>query len=397
MPTVESRSPSIIISLGNIQQIRIKVLRDFLDRIEGLGLSTETDSNSGHSGRAFQAVVHALRLQKASSWILSLFRKQHPRLQKFAELTLDSLCDIQVVTGSAIIVAGLVQINTMTFYHQQLVMNYWFLTLNSFWAGRMGDLNQNEDNDDWHYWTRKTAILCTVLLSAIFQIIVIPNQPAAWNPVSSGSCYISHDKSTYDSQILRISGLVFFAFYLVIVLLSGLANLFRLLIGPVKDRKPTWVENSANNFRKIQDRYSDRYKEWRETVLQVPINPRIVPRVPIEDPASSLLLYETKNRFIQPFQFIVSFILYSLPVLYWLFLRFLGLWSWGETTSVLGNVLMVMAYFGFAAWSTYDIIDLKLSNAYLVQDESAWGFGQVLPVVLLGLIVLNMFDAAKDS
>jgi len=58
---------------------------------------------------------------------------------------------------------------------------------------------------------------------------------------------------------------------------------------------------------------------------------------------------------------------------------------------------MVMAYFGFAAWSTYDIIDLKLSNAYLVQDESAWGFGQVLPVVLLGLIVLNMLDAAKGS
>jgi len=198
-------------------------------------------------------------------------------------------------------------------------------------------------------------------------------------------------------NFLWISGLVFFAFYLVIVLLSGLANLFRLLIGPVKDRKPTWVENSANNFRKIQDRYSDHYKKWRETVLQVPINPRIVPRVPIEDPALSLLLYETKNRFIQPFQFIVAFILYSLPVLYWLFLRFLGLWSWGETTSALGNVLMVMAYFGFAAWSTHDIIDLKLSNAYLVQDESAWGFGQVLPIVLLGLIVLNMFDAAKGS
>jgi hypothetical protein len=99
-----------------------------LDRIEGLGLSTKTDSNSGHSGRAFQAVVHALGLRKTSSWILSLFRKQRPRSQKFAELTLDSLCDIQVVTGSAIIIAGLVEINTMTFYHQQLVMNDWFLT-----------------------------------------------------------------------------------------------------------------------------------------------------------------------------------------------------------------------------------------------------------------------------
>jgi hypothetical protein len=319
-------------------------------------------------------------------------------LQKFAELTLDSLCDIQVVTGSAIIIAGLVQINTMTFYHQQLVMDYWFLTLNSFWAGRMGDLNQNEDNDDWHYWTRETAILCTVLLSAIFQIIVIPRQrPAAWNPVRSGSCYIYHDKSTYDSQYMWIAGLVFFVFYLVIVLLSGLANLFRVLIGSAKDRKPTWVENSANKLRKIHDKYNDRYKEWRQTVLQVPTHPRIAPSVPMEDPSSSLLLFETKNRFIQPFQFIVAFILYFIPVLYWLFLRFLGLWSWGETRSVRGNVLMVMAYFAFAAWNTYDIIDLKSSNAYLVQDESEWGFGQVLPVALLGLIVVNMFDAAKGS
>jgi hypothetical protein len=114
----------------------------------------------------------------------------------------------------------------------------------------MGDLNQNKDNDDWHYWTRETAIVCTVLLSATFHIIVIPKQPpAAWNPVSSGSSYIFHDKSTYDSQFLWISGLVFFAFYLVIVLLSSLANLFRLLIGPAKGRKPTWLENSANNFR----------------------------------------------------------------------------------------------------------------------------------------------------
>jgi hypothetical protein len=194
-----------------------------------------------------------------------------------------------------------------------------------------------------------------------------------------------------------ISGLVFFVFYLVIVLLSGLANLFQVLIGPAKDRKPTLVENSANKLRKIHDKYSYRYKEWSQTVLQVPAHPRIAPSVPMEDLSSSLLLYETKNRFIQPFQFIVTFILYSIPVLYWLFLRFIGLWSWGETRSVLGNVLMVMAYCAFAAWNTYDIIDLKSSNAYLVQDESAWGFGQVLPVVLLGLIVLNMFDAAKGS
>lgn len=34
--------------------------------------------------------------------LVLLFRKQHPRIRKFAQLSLDILCDIQVVTGTAI-------------------------------------------------------------------------------------------------------------------------------------------------------------------------------------------------------------------------------------------------------------------------------------------------------
>jgi hypothetical protein len=37
-----------------------------------------------------------------------------------------------------------------------------------------------------------------------------------------------------------------------------------------------------------------------------------------------------------------------------------------------------------------------MSNAHLIDgSESVWSFGQVLPVVLLGLVVMNVFDAAK--
>jgi hypothetical protein len=90
------------------------------------------------------------------------------RTRYFAKAALDILCDVQVITGTAIIIAGLVQIRTMTFYHQQFVMNYWFLTLNSFWAGRTAHLSQSDDNDDWHYWTKTAAIFCTDVLSAAF-------------------------------------------------------------------------------------------------------------------------------------------------------------------------------------------------------------------------------------
>jgi hypothetical protein len=40
-------------------------------------------------------------------------------------------------------------------------------------------------------------------------------------------------------------------------------------------------------------------------------------------------------------------------------------------------------FFGFPAWNTYHLFDIKPSNIYLAADESAWGFGQVLPVGLL--------------
>jgi hypothetical protein len=56
-----------------------------------------------------------------------------------------------------------------------------------------------------------------------------------------------------------------------------------------------------------------------------------------------------------------------------------------------------LAIFGFAAWNTYDLIDYKLSNADLATNESDWGFGQVLPVDLLGLILLQILDAIQGE
>lgn len=51
--------------------------------------------------------------------------------------------------------------------------------------------------------------------------------------------------------------------------------------------------------------------------------------------------------------------------------------------------------FGFVGWNTYDIIDVKLSNKDIVTDETAWGFGQILPVVMLILVLLSIIDAIQ--
>jgi len=85
---------------------------------------------------------------KGVAGILRLFEDECPRTRKVAQSSLDILCDIQVITGTAIMIAGIAQRDSLTFYHQQFVMSYWFLTLNSFWAARSGQMQSVEDDHD---------------------------------------------------------------------------------------------------------------------------------------------------------------------------------------------------------------------------------------------------------
>jgi len=110
-------------------------------------------------------------------------------------------------------------------------------------------------------------------------------------------------------------------------------------------------------------------------------------------PTPAVVQDAARRRFPRLFHYFLK-AFFNLLLCIWRAVRlFLALWAWGDSQSI----LIVLAYFGFAAWNTYDIIDLKKSNWYLVQDESAWGFGQVLPVVLLLLVFLNILDAVKGG
>lgn len=292
-------------------------------------------------------------------FILGLFDNDCSKTQKFAKSTLDILCDIQVVTGTAIIIAALAQKDTITFYHQQFVMNYWFLTLNSFWAARSGDLDQNDDDDNWHYWTRSGAIFTTIVLSTYFQIFAIPLQNSQWDPVVPGYCFVYHDKSAYGQNFLWIAGLISFATYLIVVWLGGLATLI------------LWWSN---------------FKIFAAWILSLAHISELLP------------IFQWRN-YAWPGWMTKTLIImgkiarWVLRPIWWLFLQFLALWAWGDAKSP----LIVAAYFGFAAWNTYDLIDLKKSNTHLVVDETVWGFGQVLPMVLLGLILLNILDAIQGQ
>jgi hypothetical protein len=46
------------------------------------------------------------------------------------------LCDIQAITRLSIAIAGLAIHNSISLYHDELVIGYCNVTLNSFWASR---------------------------------------------------------------------------------------------------------------------------------------------------------------------------------------------------------------------------------------------------------------------
>jgi hypothetical protein len=97
-----------------------------------------------------------------------------------------------------------------------------------------------------------------------------------------------------------------------------------------------------------------------------------------------------KTRFLR---WPVKGVLESPLLIEWCFLRFFALVAWGDDHSM----AVILGLFGFAAWNSYDLIDLKLSYSDLATDESGWGFGQILPLALLGLILLNIMDAVKSE
>lgn len=56
------------------------------------------------------------------------------RLEQFTDHALLALCDLPLVTGIAILVAGFGQWSTISFYHSAIVVSLCYLTLSSFWA-----------------------------------------------------------------------------------------------------------------------------------------------------------------------------------------------------------------------------------------------------------------------
>ncbi|KAF7916062.1 uncharacterized protein EAE97_012153 [Botrytis byssoidea] len=160
--------------------------------------------------------LYAIRCSLAM--FLSLFRNSQPRLQLFSQMALNRLCDLQLVTRTAIIIVGIAEFHHMSFYHQSLITSYWLLTLNSFWAARAGYLNSEHYGRDksFYFWTRWVFVLFSDLLSIYYQIVTTLEAENHWDSEESGRCYLSHEPSPTNAQYFWIVGISFEVVYMLL-------------------------------------------------------------------------------------------------------------------------------------------------------------------------------------
>lgn len=262
------------------------------------------------------------------------------RWSEVAQAFLAPLCDLQVATGTAMLVAGFAQGSKLTYYHELIIVSYWNITLNSFWAAQLGN-PKYEEIKDLASRVRNVAVLGSTVLSIIFQVRFNNHIFSHWQQDTPGKCYIlNHDGSGRRQATMWVCGLSIYAAVLAARIL-GLPDKFLDHI----------------SFEEVDQKILDHFqKKEKDKGIVTPV-------------------FEVLCR-----------------ALAWLLTSFLVVWSFGSGSFGIET----LAILGYLSWNTLDVIDAKVSNLLLVDPpEASWGFGQVLPMILLGTILFGALDVLK--
>lgn len=357
--------PGIIVSFVLVAWISIfaNMVLAFYDLLEFLSCAKRWKWRSSTSISGILGAINHLRRTTQLRKVSNLDRTS--LLRETASNLLEPLCDLQIVTSLAIVVAGLAQIWTLSLYHESLAISYWMLTLNSFWITGDEDINQKTVQYTGKVTIRRIGVLVNVVLGLTLCHLLSHRESREWFFLQPEHCYLSHD---YSSGLIWVVGTYIYAVSLCLIIIPA--------------SRP-WVYKYKLFTSHMQ---ANLVEGWKKHVnaLQTCYFQCIA--------SNNLCLVHSLLHIV--FR-MARFILYSLCLMsYCLWLQFMAIWSFGDGF----YPLHILAHLGFGIWSTFGILDLKLSNqSLIVGQEKSWGFGQILPMVLLVTIGYNAFNAFRGK
>ncbi|KAJ2981522.1 hypothetical protein NQ176_g1971 [Zarea fungicola] len=287
-------------------------------------------------------------------YILSIRRLPSPpvlALTTRVSALLGTLCDLQAITGLGIVVAGMSQWSGISFYHEQLALLYYSMTLNSFWAARVNYMSWDDQVRGAaraRLVMRRLVIIAASALNLAWQIYIY------WREKWSGQWPHNDEHNVPDGHCYRYKDRSNPTFVLVFWGLGQLIFTVTMCLG--MSHYTCWINGHFLTGTEIA-------ALWLWGWLQ---HFRNLCRRPQEPSLTFAQLLGRRGR------------------------GLLDVWSYGEGF----YPFSWLVYVAFMTYNTWGVASLVALNRSMVEDRElvTWGFGQVLPVIMLFSIVYAALD-----
>lgn len=220
-------------------------------------------------------------------------------------------------------------------------------------------------------WFRRLIVLCSTVLFTVFYAVMIDRVYEDWDSGVPGHCFNSNDMSARGSEWFWLGGLILFALTTLFTLFSPTNKVLSKWSERAEDLVDSWFVSSIHEISSLRSKTLappgklTQHGWTRDSISLI----------------AKLIVAHALNMAL----FLGAFIL-------WVIIQFISVWSFGDGV----YALEVAFYFEMWAWGVYDIVGLKQSNKHLLEtSETEWGFGQVLPLVLIGIVGFNFMTAYK--
>ncbi|KAK5046368.1 hypothetical protein LTR84_008169 [Exophiala bonariae] len=263
-----------------------------------------------------------------------------------------SLCDIQAFAGTAMLVIGITLRDSVSLYHQEFIIQYWWLTIDSLWAADFQYDNGDEDGkigslwfDRVHQFTRKSIVLLSVTLGIYHQSWLIWNEDDRWNPSDGKHCYRFIERWYWPLETwIWIVGLAFYALaHALIMFKQG------------NEQLEAFEKAIARKRTSLQTSLRIRQRDLRDQIGRCPRQP------------GQVFLTGIMLGVLRLFIFV-----------FWLFVQIVTIWAWSDGD----RLVHIVVYALFTMRNTQGLLSHRNLNAFIVKgQEKTLGFGQLLPII----------------